>query len=408
MAFSNQEKINDSSKLPLQIVGTANDAPGPKFYYNEAVGLSYITDPAKIWAEFASIPGADVPATADANVLANPTLLEYRAVRMTLDVTSNNRAWFARETYGDHSTPIYGSWVQPSLIRDSGAPSFGYAIRLYNGDPSGAGVELPTTYLSGAGGAPSWQINYSMGVLVVSTDQSAAYGAMDLWITGYRYIGPTGGSGTTTTNIFTFPFTNETAITVPHNMNSRSVLLKIRDDETNDFDITGMASTIVYTDVNNIDITFSSATSGTVVVGYYEQDVFEQEHSTALAHSHQHAFNKNHPWTLFDSVTFDDLRFVPNNYQFMDAEQDLTPWMTTAAPVAVLVAGMPKKRITAFDSSLTWTFTHNFASKNAFIVCQTAVTGIDITSMAHSIKYNTDSVVVTWAAPQSGRLIVGL
>ena len=195
MPFSATERLNNADKLPAQIVGTANDVPGIKWWYSETIGLSLITDPAKIWNEFASIPGAQTPAVADANVLANPTLLEKITVHLTPDITSNNRAWMAREVYGNNNTPIYGNWIQPALIRNNGTFSPGYSIRLYNGDPAGAGVELPTTYLPGANGAPSWQWNYSMGVLVVSTDEAASYGALDLWVVGYRYIGPTGGTG---------------------------------------------------------------------------------------------------------------------------------------------------------------------------------------------------------------------
>jgi hypothetical protein len=409
MAFSTTEKVNSSAKMPLQLVGTANDAPGAKWSYNETVGLALITDPAKIWTEFANIPGAATPALADAAVAANPTILEKIDVHLTLDPTSNNRAWMARQTFGDLNSAILGDWVLPALIRDSGTSSPGYSTRLYNGDPAGAGVELPTTHLSGAGGAPSWEFNYSMGVLVVSTDQAATYAGYDLWIRGYRYIGPTGGTGGTTTNIYTYTFTNQTAITIPHNFNTRALLLKIRDDGTDDFDITGLASTIVYTDLNNVDVTFASPTSGTVVIGRYDNEVFEQEHTSAVFHHYQHAFNKNHPWTLYDSTTFDDLRYAPAAYQFADAEQDLTPWVSARAPVAALVSGLPKKRVTVFGSALsTWTFTHNFNSKDVFVTLQDTITGLDITAMANTIQYNDNDVTVTWATPQAGRLVVGV
>ena len=408
MAFSNQEKLNNSDKLPLQLVGTANEAPGTKWAYNEEVGLSFITVPSKIWAEFENIPGAATPALADAAVTANPTLLEKRSVHLTLDPTSNNRAWTARETYGDLNTAIYGDWIQPSLIRDGGSPSPGYAIRLYNGDPGAGGTELPTTYLSGLGGAPSWQWNYSMGVLVVSTDQRSAYGAMDLWVVGYRYIGPT-GTGSSSSSIYTYNFTNETTLNVPHGYNSRQLLLKIRDDGTNDYDITGLADKIVYTDLNSVDITFPTAASGTVVVGYYEQDVFEQRHADSILQVNQHTFNKNHCWSIYDVSSFDDLRYMPFYYQYVDAEQDMVEWTVTAEQQSVIVSGFTKKRITVFPSALTtWTFQHNFNSKNVFIACHDIVTGIDFTSMAHSIQYNSNDVTIIWATPQSGRLIVGL
>ena len=199
MAFSDQEKIANSDKLALQITGTANAPAGEKFWFNENFAWAPVTPPSKLWNAFDSIPGAGTPAIADVNVTANPLILETRAIRLTVDITSNNRAFLARTTYNNNTTPILDNWIQPSLIRNNGELSPGYGIRLWDGDPSGGGTELSTTYLPGAGGAPSWQFSYSAGIIVVSTDQAAAYGAIasgaGLWISGYRYIGDTGGSG---------------------------------------------------------------------------------------------------------------------------------------------------------------------------------------------------------------------
>ncbi len=199
MAFSNEEKISNADKISLQITGTANAPAGQKYWYNENFPLSFVTPPGKLWNDFDSIPGAGTPAVADVNVAANPLILEARAVRLTVDITSNNRAYLARTTYNDNSTPILDNWIQPSLIRNNGEMSPGYGIRLWNGDPNSGGTELSTTYLPGTGGAPSWQFSYSVGIIVVSTDQATAYGAIasgaGLWISGYRYIGSTGGSG---------------------------------------------------------------------------------------------------------------------------------------------------------------------------------------------------------------------
>jgi hypothetical protein len=75
--------------------------------------------------------------------------------------------------------------------------SAGYIVRLYNGDPSSGGTEISTTYLGGTFGEPSWEWNYSMGLLLISTDQSSAFysyhSTNGLFVVGYRYIGATGG-----------------------------------------------------------------------------------------------------------------------------------------------------------------------------------------------------------------------
>jgi len=201
MPFSDEEIRVKSDKLSLQISGGADQAPGKKFWYNEEHPWSPIVVPDNIWSDFATIPPATTPAQADANAIANPTIIERLETRLTNNPTSNNRQYEARQTYGDRTSDIYVNWIQPALVRDSGAPSNGYIIRLYNGDPSGGGVELPTTWNGGPDGAPSWEWNYSTGVLKVSTDQSANYGAIDagagLWVQGFRYIGPTGGGAST-------------------------------------------------------------------------------------------------------------------------------------------------------------------------------------------------------------------
>jgi len=196
LPFTNTEKINAAGKLTLSITGTADDSPGRKFWYNEDQAWSPIIDPVGIWTDFDSIPGAATPVIAAANAVANPTIMEDRTIRLTLDITSNNRAYLARTTFGDHSSEMLNNWIQPSLIRTGGSASAGYIIRFYHGDPSGAGVEITTAYLATAGD-PTWSFSYSAGIIKISTDQSAAYRTFydtnGLWIQGFRYIGTTGG-----------------------------------------------------------------------------------------------------------------------------------------------------------------------------------------------------------------------
>jgi len=199
MPFTSGEIQQKADKLSLQISGGADAAPGPQFWYNEQHAWGPIIKPDNLWNDYGLIPGAATPAIADANVIANPLILEKRKVRLTLNPTTNNRQFEARGTYGDRSTAIFENWVQPSMIRDSGGPSPGYIIRLYNGDPGAGGVEILTTQYGGASGEPAWEWNYSTGLLKVSTDQSATfagiYAGAGLWVEGYRYIGATGGAG---------------------------------------------------------------------------------------------------------------------------------------------------------------------------------------------------------------------
>lgn len=199
MPFNSTEKLNNADKLALQLTGTANDAPGAKFWYNEDYAWAPIVPPSKVWTEFENIPSASNSAAAEANAAANPSLIQRTVIRLTLDTTTNNRGFVAREVYGDNSSKVLENFIQPSLIRTpAGDASWGYNIRLFHGDPNGAGEELSAVFEAVAGD-PSWAFNYSAGIILVSTDRSTVfrnlYDTNGLYILGYRYVGETGGEG---------------------------------------------------------------------------------------------------------------------------------------------------------------------------------------------------------------------
>jgi hypothetical protein len=195
MSFSTTEKINNANKLALQLVGTANESPGLKEWYNEQYGFSFITKPTTIWNSFSSIPAATTYDEAVINAAANPTIIEQITCRLTLDITSNGRTYVARQTYGDHTSNQLENWILPSLIRDNGSPSNGYMVRLSAG--SDLINELTTGYLSDANGV-SWVFNFPSGILTVSTDTASnylnLYNTVGIYVHGFRYIGSTGGA----------------------------------------------------------------------------------------------------------------------------------------------------------------------------------------------------------------------
>lgn len=195
MTWTTTEKINQAKKLVQQTADEAHVAPGAHWWYNSQRGLEVYAR--AYWSDIDSIPGASNPTEADAAVAANPTILEKVKVRLTLDITSNNRQYEARAVYGDMSSDPIFDWVQPNLIIRNGSASFGYLVRLYHGDPDGTGTEINTTYNSGPGGEPCWEWFFATGLLGVSTTESSGfrtfYDTDGLWIVGYRYIGPTGG-----------------------------------------------------------------------------------------------------------------------------------------------------------------------------------------------------------------------
>lgn len=199
MPYSAVEKLSLAQKLALGIFDSAPAGTvGGKYWYSELFGWAPITPPSKLWNSFTSIPSADNPTQADSNVIANPTILEKRKVRLTVETTSNSRSYMPYSTYGSKASAMYTNWIQPSFFLNGfGDPSAGYIVRLYHGDPDSGGVEITTGFHSVAGD-PAFVFSYSLGIISISTDEAAYfrtnfYDVNGLWITGYRYIGPTGG-----------------------------------------------------------------------------------------------------------------------------------------------------------------------------------------------------------------------
>jgi len=192
--FSQDEKLAISEKIALQITSTTSD----KFWYNELFPSLPLVNPKNILTEMDTIPGASSLAQAQANVIAHPTILEEITVHLTVDLTSNYCAFILTDTFGDMSTRIQNS-ISPALIETSGSPSYGYSVRLYDGDPDSGGVELTTGFMAGGDGSPSWSFSYSMGVLFVSQDVASTFQTMydnnGLYVRVFHYIGETGGGG---------------------------------------------------------------------------------------------------------------------------------------------------------------------------------------------------------------------
>ena len=81
------------------------------------------------------------------------------------------------------------------IPQNSGLPSNGYAIRLFNGNPNSGGTEITTTQgTSGTGLNKSvgWIPVASAGILLLS--ESFASSVTDPWWMGFRYIGRTGST----------------------------------------------------------------------------------------------------------------------------------------------------------------------------------------------------------------------
>lgn len=199
MSFSVLERVVSAAKI---LQGGVIDSDGSAQWYESVRAFEFALPYTKIWMDSDGLranPAGDL-ATAQANV-AGPLagIVEdlsgaASAVRLS-PLPGLNNTFISYTTYNDFSSPHLDNWLKPSFIpQSSGAPSNGYASRLYDGDPSGAGSEVLTTdgtTGTGINKSVGWVWNYDNGILLLAGDFVVA----DPWIIGFRYIGAVAGSG---------------------------------------------------------------------------------------------------------------------------------------------------------------------------------------------------------------------
>ena len=206
MGFSNQEAINlNFASLAAGVI----DANSSAVWFEKQFGFGFILNAESVWTQLGSIPSAGNLATARANALANPTIIEdlsaaTSAKRLTKIAGTNNSTFAAYSTYNDTASAILKNWLLPQLVpQTSGAPSNGYAMSLYNGDPNAGGTLITTTAgQTGTGSTKQvgWIYNYALGLLLLSDDfyTQTSINALtfDPYVIGFRYIGNTANTGT--------------------------------------------------------------------------------------------------------------------------------------------------------------------------------------------------------------------
>ena len=217
MGFSNQERINFNSKALAAAVVDANPVAQ---WYETRNPFAFMLSGSKILLQLSSIPAAANLATARTNASNNPTLLSdlsqnSDAVRLTAVAGTNNSTYIAYSTYNDSTSAILDNWMQPQLVpQSSGAASIGYAIQLYDGNPSSGGSLVSTTDgTSGTGQNKSvgWVFNYAGGLLFLSDDFKGS--VSDPYIVGFRYVGTTANSLTSSDSV-TISYTADETLAV--------------------------------------------------------------------------------------------------------------------------------------------------------------------------------------------------
>jgi len=202
MGFSDAERRNIDTKV---LQGSVFDANSTGVWFESRLFSGKMIDSRQVLAQVDILetnPAANV-AVARANavgplagVIADASQA-LDAIRLSSVPGTNGSTYVALSGYNDWSSPRIKNWIQPQMIPQvNGAASIGYAVRLYNGDPNGAGVEILTT--SGTSGlginkTVGWIFNYDNGELILSDDFKAS--VPDPYILGFFYIGETGGAG---------------------------------------------------------------------------------------------------------------------------------------------------------------------------------------------------------------------
>ena len=194
MGFTNQERINLTTKaLQAGVI----DANPDTVWYEVFFPFAFITSAEQVWTQMPELRALTASSLAQAkeNAANNPSLIQdvTSGIRLTGVVGTNNTTYAAYETYNDTSSNQLKNWVLPQLIpQASGAPSNGYGVKLYDGDPNAGGTLITTTEgETGSGDTRTvgWVFNYANGLLFLSEDFKA--NVTDPYIQGFLYVGKT-------------------------------------------------------------------------------------------------------------------------------------------------------------------------------------------------------------------------
>src|SRR5574343_805422 len=180
MSFTNQERINAVAKA---LLGNVLDADASAQWYESTLPFGFSSDSRMVWTQanvVKTAPAANLAAAQAACAGPLAGIVEDRslvtsAVRLS-PVPGVSNTYVALATYGDFGTWMI-NWLKPQFVpQATGLPSFGYAMRLFNGDPNAGGVEVMTTDgATGTGPSKSvgWIFNYENGILLLASDFAA-------------------------------------------------------------------------------------------------------------------------------------------------------------------------------------------------------------------------------------------
>jgi hypothetical protein len=159
--------------------------------FAEPIPSPLVVSSVNVWTFADKIPTD--PSTADPFYVQ-----DYPASSSGLQLTSDNtvadnRSFLCRSVYNDNTSDMLGDWIDTAFGPD-------YIVEVYKGDPNSGGVKLPA---AGSGTNDTWFFDYSSGVLNFNGDVvPSGVTSSNVYLVGYRYIGPKGIGDSQITNVF--------------------------------------------------------------------------------------------------------------------------------------------------------------------------------------------------------------
>ena len=198
MAASQEQKVDyllkklGYSASKTGIAEDENNLVGTKKApFAEPIPSPLVVSSVNVWTFADKIPTD--PSTADPFYVQ-----DYPASSSGLQLTSDNtvadnRTFLCRSTYNDNTSDMLGDWIDTAFGPD-------YIVEVYKGDPNSGGVKLSA---AGSGTNDTWFFDYSSGVLNFNGDVvPSGVTANNVYLVGYRYIGPKGIGDSQITNVF--------------------------------------------------------------------------------------------------------------------------------------------------------------------------------------------------------------
>lgn len=233
MAISDTQKV-DLLWKKIGFSKAKSDTNANKKAPNEAIVSDFIIKPASIWSDASSVPST-IPGSNSGVVIV------YTGIETTEDITST-----ARRTWKSDII----NWIPPSF----GAT---YQLKVYSDTAGSTNAVSNGTQLfeTGSGNDDEWYFDYQSGVLhfIGSNLPSSVTSGKSIFISGAKYNGNTGFSGTSLTN----------ANLVNATITSLSAPLEVKDGGTG---VTSFTANSVLAAANSSTMDFKTGSNGQVMI----------------------------------------------------------------------------------------------------------------------------------------------